>query len=125
PTHNSSSHHRFLSDIFYSFFFFNDTATPEIYTLSLHDALPIFPLSSLSAQAQAAARRTSGSSSASLSRRVSAVMRDSRSARASRSEEHTSELQSRGHLVCRLLLEKKKKKKIQEVIHLQLREKGR
>src|SRR6267378_1453369 len=73
------------------FFFFNDTATTEIYTLSLHDALPI-----------------------SLHRRrlrVPVVHREPpRQARA-RSEEHTSELQSRRDLVCRLLLEKKKKKK--------------
>src|SRR5215813_15570652 len=81
------------SSLFF-FFFFNDTATTEIYTLSLHDALPI------------------------------------RSARpppwwplwptcstAPRSEEHTSELQSRPHLVCRLLLEKKKKK-IRKKIYL-------
>src|SRR6267143_7199747 len=70
------------------FFFFNDTATTEIYTLSLHDALPI------------------------------SVVRDHRyqqgrphNRHQRRSEEHTSELQSQFHLVCRLLLEKKKKKK--------------
>src|SRR5204862_7138841 len=76
------------------FFFFNDTAPPEIYTLSLHDALPIsipFPT--------AAARRPR-----------SRIRRPRRPARARRSEEHTSELQSRRDLVCRLLLEKKKKK---------------
>src|SRR2546421_12286965 len=71
------------------FFFFNDTATTEIYTLSLHDALPISP--------GPRCLRTSG-----------APGRD-RSRRARRSEEHTSELQSRSDLVCRLLLEKKKK----------------
>src|SRR5271167_5261478 len=70
------------------FFFFNDTATTEIYTLSLHDALPIFV--SLS-HARAAEKHPSQS----LLPRV-------------RSEEHTSELQSRFDLVCRLLLEKKK-----------------
>src|SRR2546429_2922499 len=74
------------------FFFFNDTATTEIYTLSLHDALPIFP-------------STRRSSSASTRRGLSAALvKHSRR----RSEEHTSELQSRLHLVCRLLLEKKK-----------------
>src|SRR5215208_3229044 len=79
-------------------FFFNDTATTEIYTLSLHDALPI----SLLCEVLGVSR--SG---------FHAWERRAPSARArSRSEEHTSELQSRGHLVCRLLLEKKKKKKI-------------
>src|SRR2546422_4420720 len=80
-----------------SFFFFNDTATTEIYTLSLHDALPIStrkPALSLSRQTTAV-RRTEGLSGFSF--RVWL-----------RSEEHTSELQSRPHLVCRLLLEKKK-----------------
>src|SRR5256886_17051377 len=77
------------------FFFFNDTATTEIYTLSLHDALPIcFPIEGTT---QAAAR-----TSVSLGGRRLLVVR---------SEEHTSELQSQSNLVCRLLLEKKKKKK--------------
>src|SRR6266508_6856143 len=70
-------------------FFFNDTATTEIYTLSLHDALPIFPeiLGQLGPEHpwRTPPTRVHG-----------------------RSEEHTSELQSRGHLVCRLRLEKKK-----------------
>src|SRR5216684_9277968 len=83
--------------LFFFFFFFNDTATTEIYTLSLHDALPI----SLGAR-QAEASRT-----ASMKRRIL-----SGSFLPGRSEEHTSELQSRLHLVCRLLLEKKKKKKM-------------
>src|SRR6266496_6468907 len=77
------------------FFFFNDTATTEIYTLSLHDALPI------SAPAQSgAAHRSPGCWGWPLEP----------AAIAHRSEEHTSELQSRRDLVCRLLLEKKKKK---------------
>src|SRR5215510_16437529 len=71
------------------FFFFNDTATTEIYTLSLHDALPI------SGDRRPHRRQP----------RLPTLLR--RGPR--RSEEHTSELQSRGHLVCRLLLEKKKK----------------
>src|SRR5689334_24398528 len=71
------------------FFFFNDTATTEIYTLSLHDALPI-------SRAPRARRRRSRPRG-----RVPAARRP-------RSEEHTSELQSQFHLVCRLLLEKKK-----------------
>src|SRR3954466_6627337 len=75
----------------WSFFFFNDTATTEIYTLSLHDALPISP-------ADEVARRTSG---ANLAERPGHA--------ATRSEEHTSELQSHDNLVCRLLLENKKK----------------
>src|SRR2546427_8642972 len=74
------------------FFFFNDTATTEIYTLSLHDALPICYPRGLGI---AFARSDSG---------------DSARAKAMRSEEHTSELQSQSNLVCRLLLEKKKKK---------------
>src|SRR2546429_2579036 len=72
-----------------NFFFFNDTATTEIYTLSLHDALPIFVERSLR--------------DAALWDEVQDRLNDS-----ARSEEHTSELQSRLHLVCRLLLEKKK-----------------
>src|SRR6266513_6276449 len=68
------------------FFFFNDTATTEIYTLSLHDALPISGCPGPPLRTSSSCR-TSGSS---------------------RSEEHTSELQSRFDLVCRLLLEKKK-----------------
>src|SRR5437899_9555944 len=74
------------------FFFFNDTATTEIYTLSLHDALPI---SRLPATRGCPRRR----SARGFSPRT----------RLPRSEEHTSELQSLRHLVCRLLLEKKKK----------------
>src|SRR6266581_9597358 len=69
-------------------FFFNDTATTEIYTLSLHDALPIFSDPSVGG---------GGAGAGPLGCRP-------------RSEEHTSELQSPVHLVCRLLLEKKKKK---------------
>src|SRR6476661_11265103 len=74
--------------LFFRSFFFNDTATTEIYTLSLHDALPI-----------------SSSCSAFRSRRTS---RAGNPSRLMRSEEHTSELQSHLKLVCRLLLEKKK-----------------
>src|SRR5947208_12354275 len=81
--------------LLFFFFFFNDTATTEIYTLSLHDALPI-----------------------SLSECLHSIFPHSLQIRRagtvtsrSRSEEHTSELQSPDHLVCRLLLEKKKKQK--------------
>src|SRR5690349_24290666 len=82
------------------FFFFNDTATTEIYTLSLHDALPI----SLTASAVEPARRQPASTACASASSL-------RSKAWTRSEEHTSELQSRRDLVCRLLLEKKKKKK--------------
>src|SRR5256885_11826454 len=80
----------FISFSFF-FFFFNDTATTEIYTLSLHDALPISGWWRKSAAAW---------------RCVPCWQ----SPRPGRSEEHTSELQSPCNLVCRLLLEKKKKK---------------
>src|SRR3990170_8944850 len=75
-----------------SFFFFNDTATTEIYTLSLHDALPI---------SKKVARRC---------RRCFSTFGRFRGE--TRSEEHTSELQSPDHLVCRLLLEKNLKKRV-------------
>src|SRR5256885_12390567 len=80
------------------FFFFNDTATTEIYTLSLHDALPI----SISAIAQ---KWHHAVISGHLEHGVVSL------AEMVRSEEHTSELQSPCNLVCRLLLEKKKKRK--------------
>src|SRR2546429_7107916 len=83
------------------FFFFNDTATTEIYTLSLHDALPI------SSSWQAVC--TSSSASRGPPRIGEAPGSAIRGGPRDRSEEHTSELQSRLHLVCRLLLEKKKK----------------
>src|SRR5207253_10539689 len=83
----------------FSFFFFTATATTEIYTLSLHDALPIY-----------------GGAEPGVARRIAAALlggdRDlADQLGEERSEEHTSELQSRGHLVCRLLLEKKKNNK--------------
>src|SRR5229473_8693167 len=71
----------------YCFFFFNDTATTEIYTLSLHDALPISLNSGIDPKSHVVPRPSCYSK---------------------RSEEHTSELQSLAYLVCRLLLEKKK-----------------
>src|SRR6185369_18009149 len=81
---------RFSPILFSSFFFFNDTATTEIYTLSLHDALPIYHRRDRTAVGQ---RRG-----------------PPRRPRGDRSEEHTSELQSHLNLVCSLLLDKKKKK---------------
>src|SRR2546421_9262586 len=81
--------------LFFCFFFFNDTATTEIYTLSLHDALPIYVLG--------------------LGKAVDFTLVSHAAwfglphfSTPARSEEHTSELQSRSDLVCRLLLEKKK-----------------
>src|SRR5438034_8127933 len=81
--------------VFFFFFFFNDTATTEIYTLSLHDALPI---------------SCRASTSRSTTNRGHPLATGFGRERVSRSEEHTSELQSHSDLVCRLLLEKKKKK---------------
>src|SRR3989442_9940588 len=96
------------------FFFFNDTATTEIYTLSLHDALPI-------CKCPGEDRRESGRETVQPVREVHRIRAagddhgdeqhvQRRRQHHERSEEHTSELQSRPHLVCRLLLEKKKQK---------------
>src|SRR5947199_8211462 len=89
------------SSFIFFFFFFNHTATTEIYTLSLHDALPI-----------CRCRRTAHPPASGPSRSACRPRRAAglRPARRFRSEEHTFELQSLRHLVCRLLLEKKKKK---------------
>src|SRR2546430_13387323 len=96
--------------LFSFFFFFNDTATTEIYTLSLHDALPIY------SDLKSVAAERAGD----LVGRVPAVPLAAGTlvngdlfvggSAVERSEEHTSELQSQSNLVCRLLLEKKKKK---------------
>src|SRR3712207_9414791 len=90
------------------FFFFNDTATTEIYTLSLHDALPI---SAACRRAENAPRGCTRRGRAATPRAEWGTAPRTRCARAGfrRSEEHTSELQSRQYLVCSLLLEKKKK----------------
>src|SRR5207253_7744140 len=91
------------------------TATPptEIYTLSLHDALPI-SFDHDRAECHAGNDAVASGKMLSAGRRVERLFAQRRAARRmtddARSEEHTSELQSRGHLVCRLLLEKKKKK---------------
>src|SRR5205807_10596186 len=92
-----------------SSFFFNDTAPTEIYTLSLHDALPIFPR-------QRRVVRRCGRGDRRVATAATVVRRARREdgvgdSHRCRSEEHTSELQSPCNLVCRLLLEKKKKKK--------------
>src|SRR5256886_10706657 len=102
----------YLSILHYSlfFFFFNDTATTEIYTLSLHDALPI--------SVRKVAPGVAGVGAA-----VAGVddhgVAEAEAADRVRSEEHTSELQSQSNLVCRLLLEKKKKNR-QDKRHSQL-----
>src|SRR2546422_3739404 len=112
--------------LIFFFFFFNDTATTEIYTLSLHDALPIshshrpdllvaqsrgsirlelqLPVVRRIGRPDHWRRERDGAHDRSLQQSLH------RSRNPARSEEHTSELQSRLHLVCRLLLEKKKKK---------------
>src|SRR3712207_7353973 len=97
-------------------FFFNDTATTEIYTLSLHDALPIWGMRRTGPPVSTArtSRRTAGPAAATrwtpaAAGTTRATTASTWSTAASRSEEHTSELQSRQYLVCRLLLEKKKK----------------
>src|SRR3712207_7671823 len=94
------------------FFFFNDTATTEIYTLSLHDALPIFRLAEKDGDG-AGGREREGvrggeEDGGGLGPRGDEALRLP-DGNHPRSEEHTSELQSRQYLVCRLLLEKKKK----------------
>src|SRR5260370_33593400 len=87
---------RVLSDV--SFFFFNDTATTEIYTLSLHDALPISIIHCATCGEVPVPED-----------QLPVVLPEVENYQERRSEEHTSELQSHLNLVCRLLLEKKKK----------------
>src|SRR2546430_7121324 len=82
------------------FFFFNDTATTEIYTLSLHDALPICTSAVAGPKRQTSHSRNQSNAKTFKERCLSIS--------SPRSEEHTSELQSQSNLVCRLLLEKKK-----------------
>src|SRR5258708_26577458 len=94
------------------FFFFNDTATTEIYTLSLHDALPILFDERTGQTHRWAAPQYSTPYTASLPDKNGYIYAPSRS------EEHTSELQSPDHLVCRLLLEKKKTTVLHALRHL-------
>src|SRR5260370_24260502 len=89
------------STLFFIFFFFNDTATTEIYTLSLHDALPIF----MPARAPASTDMLQTVMRPSID--SARIASPAYSIACPRSEEHTSELQSHLNLVCRLLLEKK------------------
>src|SRR5258708_36779368 len=94
------------SPYFFSFFFFNDTATTEIYTLSLHDALPICDRISLWLNDHFILEDHKLTK---IHKAVTAYLNPGKNLLIFRSEEHTSELQSPDHLVCRLLLEKKKK----------------
>src|SRR5258705_8570391 len=97
------------------FFFFNDTATTEIYTLSLHDALPICGEGEVLGRDGVAVRSHARAARADVAHLATAVLgvevglelQRIEVVLARRSEEHTSELQSLRHLVCRLLLEKK------------------
>src|SRR5437016_10269015 len=125
PTHASPIATAEEDDTPLSLFSFNDTATTEIYTLSLHDALPIsVPMNAMFLRSPRNESRGNGStalltgsdspvSDASFTRRLatsrSRASAGIRSPAAKRSEEHTFELQSLTNLVCRLLLEKKKK----------------
>src|SRR2546429_6186509 len=99
-----------LSSSYFFFFFFNDTATTEIYTLSLHDALPISAPAASGGGGEHPCPASWAASTSRSTRRATAPTRP----RSRRSEEHTSELQSRLHLVCRLLLEKKKTQEIDQ-----------
>src|SRR2546422_7641854 len=94
-----------LTLLFFFFFFFNDTATTEIYTLSLHDALPISFKIFITVHDRLLQPVNGSRQFIEPGIETCTIVR---------SEEHTSELQSRLHLVCRLLLEKKKKKNIQK-----------
>src|SRR3712207_7578672 len=103
------------------FFFFNDTATTEIYTLSLHDALPIFVAEEIDPPSHVLIVRGENlqivAADAEIPAREGLVVAlvlegDELADDLARSEEHTSELQSRQYLVCRLLLEKKKNQHI-------------
>src|SRR2546430_7774593 len=107
----SCSYYIMISFTIFFFFFFNDTATTEIYTLSLHDALPISPEPEMAAMLRPFKKE----------RNTFLLVNEANR----RSEEHTSELQSQSNLVCRLLLEKKKKKQykntnIKHVVILEL-----
>src|SRR5437867_5377570 len=96
-------------------FIFTDTATTEIYTLSLHDALPISCIArAFSTQTRPMERSSSGRTATSTKTPASTWLVTARS------EEHTSELQSPYDLVCRLLLEKKNKKRTIQHIHYTL-----
>src|SRR5438874_7426604 len=98
---------------FYFLFFFNDTATTEIYTLSLHDALPIYFVEDV----DEAQELPLGHRRVAVDPGLDQLGGRFQAGGQLRSEEHTSELQSRRDLVCRLLLEKKKKNKQTSQLH--------
>src|SRR5690606_41870566 len=104
-------HHYLLVRVLHPLVFFTDTPPPHVHALSLHDALPIswaIRSSSAPSMARCMLRWTVATSlTDSAIMRVSSCTRVKRSNSSGRSEEHTSELQSRENLVCRLLLEKK------------------
>src|SRR5438876_5498672 len=104
----------FLFVFLLSFFFFNDPATTEIYTLSLHDALPI--CTAISSESGAYNVQLLPVGAYEISTTMPGFKQEVRRG-VNRSEEHTSELQSPVHLVCRLLLEKKKQKKSKQKKH--------
>src|SRR5256885_8455545 len=97
-------------------FFFNDTATTEIYTLSLHDALPISTLALIDQRVTTISKVRSNPRVAAVSSTRTKAFSPVVLSPTNRSEEYTSELQSPCNLVCRLLLEKKKQKNI-NLIH--------
>src|SRR2546427_9631136 len=99
------------------FFFFNDTATTEIYTLSLHDALPIW-LVLRGLDSAIVDEADSVLIDEAVTPLIISTPRENEMLREVRSEEHTSELQSQSNLVCRLLLEKKKKKNARNTDHV-------
>src|SRR5256885_10840611 len=98
-----------LTPLSFFFFFFNDTATTEIYTLSLHDALPISATTAIKTTAATTPRGPAARCGCAAGGGMTVGVVPPLGV-AKRSEEHTSELQSPCNLVCRLLLEKKKKK---------------
>src|SRR5207302_11399665 len=113
----------YLLQFHYLFAFFKETPPPELYPLSLHDALPIWRRRPRSTRSRRQWMRPTACSPARKCRLAERHGRrgagggevGERPAQAVRSEEHTSELQSRENLVCRLLLEKKKKKKRNDI----------
>src|SRR2546430_10207685 len=106
---------RYYHYLLFFFFFFNDTATTEIYTLSLHDALPILGLDVLVHVVKNIYETAPNDESREMYK-IPALVEEM--AKRGRSEEHTSELQSQSNLVCRLLLEKKKQHiTLSQVVH--------
>src|SRR3712207_8578317 len=105
-----------VEDVAHVVFFVNDTATTEIYTLSLHDALPIFRECASFDMIKVAGHAGHPQNERADELAVMATRISEASAPEPRSEEHTSELQSRQYLVCRLLLEKKKRVSCETVV---------